>query len=112
MGEHADKDEIGIVDPVKRLVRLARNPRCGEVGFDRGDESQIRVQVVGLVLFGRDVGDGGFSGGWVGRDEDPVVGGGPVGAHHDDVLDAGVESGAAHFFPVVRGVAVFAEHHC
>lgn len=55
--EHADEDQVDVVDPVVGRVGLGGDARRRQVLLDGGDHVQVRVELV-VLIFGRvDVGD-------------------------------------------------------
>jgi hypothetical protein len=66
--EHADEDEMGIMNPVKKVIGLGLEAG----GFKEVDAAhrhgQVRFQLVGYILGRVDVRDGRLGGGWVGGD--------------------------------------------
>lgn len=80
VGEHADEQEVGVVDPVEGGVGLGGDAGGGEVGLEGGDHGEVRVEAVVFVFGWVDVGDGAFPWVWIGGDEDAVECCCPVGA--------------------------------
>ena len=52
VGEHTDKDEVSVVDPIKRVIESGIEPGFFEEVADAGSHGEIRVKDVGLVFRG------------------------------------------------------------
>ena len=111
-GEHADQDEVGVVNPVKGLVGAGVDAtfpqRCD--AFLAG--GQVRDELIVLIFARVDVGHGRLCGlgvhGYVDPVYSPCV---PVRAHHDNAFDAALQRLVAAGFPVVGRPRLLAQHH-
>lgn len=52
IGEHTDKDEVSVVDPIEGVIEFGLEPRFFEEVADAGGHGEIRVKDVGLVFRG------------------------------------------------------------
>jgi hypothetical protein len=109
VGEHADEDEVSVVDPFESRIRASLEACVVEDCEDALAGGKVCFEFV-VDVFGRvDVGDGGFTRFGVHGDFDCVFADGvPVGAHHDYAFDVVGESRVAAGFPVVCGFGLFA----
>lgn len=102
VGEHADEDEVGVVNPLESRVRSSLETGVVEDGEHALAGGEVGFKLV-VDVFGRvDVGNGGFARTGVHGDVDGVLADGvPVSAHHDHAFDVVGEGCVAAGFPVV-----------